>query len=207
MLLYPQGLCRTGKMLASDYDKIKPDMILIGKSLTGGGTYTSTQRRNEVLHKYPRSLSNVCHPSKQRRGALYPSKAARNYVWGVSTTLFQPISNVLNKSSNPLACAVAMAALDVLVEEKLADRALYLGEMLRSGVKALNHPLIQNVRGKGLLNAVLIDESRSVRGRSTWQLCLLMMSRGLLAIPTQGNMSVLIFVSSCMLLNNVGLCP
>jgi ornithine--oxo-acid transaminase len=102
-----------------------------------------------------------------------------------------------------------MTALDVLVEEKLADRALILGEMLRSGIKALNHPLIEDVRGKGLLNAVVIDESKSVRGRSTWQLCLLMMNRGLLALPTQGNMSVVIFVSTASvdLRHSIRLCP
>jgi ornithine--oxo-acid transaminase len=80
-----------------------------------------------------------------------------------------------------------MTALNVLVEEKLADRALVLGEIFRSEIAALNHPLVAEVRGKGLLNAVEIDESKSVQGRTAWQFCLLLKSRGVLAKTTQGN--------------------
>lgn len=90
--------------------------------------------------------------------------------------------------SNPLGCAVAMTALDVLVDEKLADRAMRLGEYFRSAVQALNSPLVECVRGRGLLNAVVIDEKKSTRGRTAWQLCLLLKSRGVLAKPTHVNM-------------------
>ena len=89
---------------------------------------------------------------------------------------------------NPLGCAVAIAALDVLVDEKLAERAEVLGERFRSRVRAIKSPLIMTVRGRGLLNAVVIDESQSTKGRTAWQLCLLLQSRGVLAKPTHVNM-------------------
>lgn len=89
---------------------------------------------------------------------------------------------------NPLGCAVALAALDVLVDEKLTERAQVLGERFRSKVSAIKSPLIKTVRGRGLLNAVIIDESQSTRGRTAWQLCLLLQSRGVLAKPTHINM-------------------
>lgn len=90
-------------------------------------------------------------------------------------------------SSNPLGCAVAIAALDVLVDEGLADRAFRLGESFRSSVRAFNSPLVKEVRGRGLLNAVVMDSEKSVKGRSAWQFCLLLASRGLLAKPTHVN--------------------
>lgn len=83
-----------------------------------------------------------------------------------------------------------MTALDVLVEEKLAERAYALGEKFRAAVTAINSPLVKTVRGRGLLNAVVIDESKSTRGRTAWQLCLLLKSRGVLAKPTHINMWV-----------------
>lgn len=83
-----------------------------------------------------------------------------------------------------------MTALDVLVEERLADRAERLGEQFRNDIRALRSPLVKEVRGRGLFNAVVIDESTSSRGRTAWQLCLLLKSRGLLAKPTHVNMYV-----------------
>jgi ornithine--oxo-acid transaminase len=77
--------------------------------------------------------------------------------------------------------------LKVLVEENLADRAEKLGKVFRSGITAIQSPLVQEVRGKGLLNAVVIDESKSKKGRTAWQLCLLLKERGVLAKPTHGN--------------------
>jgi ornithine--oxo-acid transaminase len=91
---------------------------------------------------------------------------------------------------NPLGCAVAMTALDVLVEEGLAERALRLGEQFRNDIRALHSPLVKEVRGRGLFNAVVIDESTSSRGRTAWQFCLLLKSRGVLAKPTHVNMYV-----------------
>jgi adenosylmethionine-8-amino-7-oxononanoate aminotransferase len=91
---------------------------------------------------------------------------------------------------NPLGCAVAMTSLRVLVDEKLADRAQNLGEIFRAGILAFNSPLVKEVRGRGLLNAVVIDEEKSSKGRTAWQFCLLLKSRGVLAKPTHCNMYV-----------------
>jgi ornithine--oxo-acid transaminase len=99
----------------------------------------------------------------------------------------QPGEHGSTYGGNPLGSAVAMTALKVLVEEDMAERALHLGEAFREGVRALNSPLVKTVRGRGLFNAVVIDESKSKRGRTAWQLCLLMKSRGLLAKPTHVN--------------------
>ena len=89
---------------------------------------------------------------------------------------------------NALGCAVAIAALDVLVDERLAERAEVLGEKFRSAIRALNSPLVQEVRGRGLFNAVVIDESKSIRKRTARQLCLLLKDKGVLAKPTHVNM-------------------
>jgi ornithine--oxo-acid transaminase len=102
---------------------------------------------------------------------------------------------------NPLGCAVAMAALRVLVDEKLAERAEVLGEKFRTAVNAINSPLGKTVRGKGLLNAVVINEDKSIKGRTAWQLCLLLKSRGVLAKPTHVNM----FVFFCLFVVVLGL--
>jgi len=88
---------------------------------------------------------------------------------------------------NPLGCAIATTALDILIDERLSERAEDLGEKFRAGVRAFNSPLVKEVRGRGLLNAVVIDESKSKRGRTAWQFCLLLKSRGVLAKPTQVN--------------------
>ncbi|KAJ7805965.1 ornithine-oxo-acid aminotransferase [Mycena leptocephala] len=87
---------------------------------------------------------------------------------------------------NPLACAVALTALAVLTDEQLAPRAAALGTLFRSSVRALNSPLVKEVRGRGLLNAIEIDEEKT-GGRTAWQFCLLLKSRGVLAKPTHGN--------------------
>lgn len=83
-----------------------------------------------------------------------------------------------------------MTALDVLVEENLSQRAEVLGEKFRSAIRAFKSPLVKEVRGRGLLNAVVIDEENSAKGRTAWQLCLLLKSRGVLAKPTHVNMYV-----------------
>ena len=110
----------------------------------------------------------------------------------------QPGEHGSTYGGNPLGCAVAMTALDVLLEEKLAERAEVLGQRFRKGVEAIGSPLVQLVRGRGLLNAVVIDESKSTRGRTAWQFCLLLKSRGLLAKPTHVNMSVFLYVERAM---------
>jgi len=86
-----------------------------------------------------------------------------------------------------------MTALDVLIEENLAERAQRLGEQFRSGIRSLRSPLVKEVRGRGLFNAIVIDESASSRARTAWQFCLLLKSRGVLAKPTHVNMYALLF--------------
>jgi ornithine--oxo-acid transaminase len=88
---------------------------------------------------------------------------------------------------NPLGCAVAVTALQVLIDEDLSARAMRLGELFRSSIEKLNSPLVSSVRGRGLLNAVVIDETKSKRGRTAWQFCLLLKSMGVLAKPTHVN--------------------
>jgi len=146
------GLCRTGKMLACEYDNVRPDIILLGKALSGG--------------VYPVSAVLA---DKDVMLCIKPGEHGSTY------------------GGNPLGCAVAMTALRVLVDEKLADRAMVLGEKFRSSVLALKSPMVATVRGRGLLNAIVIDESQSSRGRTAWQLCLLLKSRGVLAKPTHVN--------------------
>jgi len=109
----------------------------------------------------------------------------------------------LSFDSNPLGCAVAMTALSVLIDERLAERSLRLGEYFRSAIRELNNPLVAEVRGRGLLNAVVIDETKSLKGRTAWQFCLLLKSRGVLAKPTHVNM----FVSLLFLCLASGLVP
>ncbi|KAF8512828.1 pyridoxal phosphate-dependent transferase [Gautieria morchelliformis] len=146
------GLCRTGKMLCCDHDGVKPDIVLLGKALSGGVYPVSAVLADkDVMH--------VIKPGEH--GSTY--------------------------GGNPLGCAVSMTALQVLVDEKLGSRAAILGEHFRASVRAFNHPLVQEVRGRGLLNAVVINEEMSTRGRTAWQLCLLLKSRGVLAKPTHIN--------------------
>ncbi|KAL7278723.1 hypothetical protein ACG7TL_007726 [Trametes sanguinea] len=146
------GLCRTGKMLCCEHDSVRPDVILLGKALSGGVYPVSA-----VLAD--RDIMLCIRPGEH--GSTY--------------------------GGNPLGCAVAMTALDVLVEENLSQRAELLGEKFRSAILGFKSPLVKTVRGRGLLNAVVIDEESSSKGRTAWQLCLLLKSRGVLAKPTHVN--------------------
>lgn len=107
----------------------------------------------------------------------------------------QPNEHGSTYGGNPLGCAVAITALNVLIEEKLADRAERLGKVFREGVADIKKrgkagKLIREVRGKGLLNAVVFEESASEKGRTAWEFCLLLKSKGVLAKPTHRNMCV-----------------
>jgi acetylornithine/succinyldiaminopimelate/putrescine aminotransferase len=86
-------------------------------------------------------------------------------------------------SRNPLGCAVAITALEVLEREDLANRSQRLGEIFRQGLRELNSPFIKIIRGRGLFNGVVIDESVSTKKRTAWQLCLLMKSKGWVFLP------------------------
>jgi ornithine--oxo-acid transaminase len=122
-------------------------------------------------------------------GSTYGGYAFSRYI----SSLQFPFSHAHKKSNrNPLGCAVAITALDVLIEEGLAERATELGEQFRSGIRALRSPLVKEVRGRGLFNAIVIDESASSRGRTAWQFCLLLKSRGVLAKPTHVNVYVFV---------------
>ncbi|KAG2195580.1 ornithine-oxo-acid transaminase [Mucor mucedo] len=144
------GLGRTGKMLCVDHDDVRPDVVLLGKALSGG---------------------------------VYPVSAVLADKEIMLT--IKPGSHGSTYGGNPIGAAVAMAALQVLKDEKLVENAQVLGEKFRKALIDLNSPLIKTVRGRGLLNAIVIDESKSER--SAWELCLLLKSRGLLAKPTHVN--------------------
>ncbi|KAJ7271159.1 ornithine-oxo-acid aminotransferase [Mycena rebaudengoi] len=165
------GLCRTGKMLASEYDNVRPDMVLLGKALSGGVQCTPV---SAVLAD--RDVMLCIQPGEH--GSTYGGCAS-------SPNICNP--NTHPPPETPSGCAVALTALRVLVDEQLAARAFTLGALFRSAVTALRSPLVADVRGRGLLNAVVIDEAKSKRGRTAWQFCLLLKSRGVLAKPTHVN--------------------
>jgi len=145
------GLCRTGKMLACDYEAVRPDILILGKALSGGMMPVSAVLADD-------EIMLVIRPGEH--GSTY--------------------------GGNPLACAVAIESLKVLVEENLAENAYHRGIQFRKGLEILQkkYPHIQKVRGKGLLNAIVIDEAK---GLKAWDLCLRMAERGMLAKPTHGN--------------------
>jgi ornithine--oxo-acid transaminase len=123
---------------------------------------------------------------------LILGKALSGGVYPVSAVLandevmlcIKPGQHGSTYGGNPLACAVAVAALEVVKEEKLAERAEYLGNILRSELRAIQHPMLTKVRGKGLLNAIVIKETN---GKTAWDVCLKLAENGLLAKPTHGD--------------------
>ncbi|KAH7326406.1 pyridoxal phosphate-dependent transferase [Stachybotrys elegans] len=145
------GIGRTGRMLCSEWAGIKPDMVTLGKAISGG--------------MYP--VSCVLS-SKEIMLVVEPGTHGSTY------------------GGNPLGCAVSIRALEIMEEEDLTAKAERLGNIFREGVAALNTPIIKTIRGKGLLNAVVIDES-AASGRTAWDLCVLLKSKGLLAKPTHGD--------------------
>ncbi|SAM04901.1 hypothetical protein [Absidia glauca] len=144
------GLARTGKMLCSDHDAIRPDVVLLGKALSGG--------------VYPVSAVLA---DRDVMLCIKPGEHGSTY------------------GGNPLGCAVSIAALEVIKDENLVENSDRLGEKFRTALRNLNSPLIETVRGRGLLNAIVMDESKTER--SAWELCLLLKSKGLLAKPTHVN--------------------
>ncbi|KAL2912603.1 ornithine aminotransferase [Polyrhizophydium stewartii] len=144
------GLARTGRMLAVDHEGIKPDILILGKALSGGVYPVSAVLANKDVM--------LC---------IRPGEHGSTY------------------GGNPLGCAVAVAALEVLKEERLAEKADALGAKFRAALEALDSPLISIVRGRGLLNAIVIDESQS--DKTAWHICLMLKHYGLLAKPTHRN--------------------
>lgn len=138
------GIGRTGRMLASDWSGIKPDMVTLGKAISGG--------------MYPVS-------------AIMGSKEIMLVV--------EPGTHGSTYGGNPLGCAVSIRALELVEEEGMIANAERLGNLFRDSLAALGSPIIKTVRGKGLLNAMVIDES-ATSGRTAWDLCLLLKKKGLL---------------------------
>ena len=145
------GLCRTGKMLACDHENVKPDVLILGKALSGGILPVSAVlANNEVML------------------TIKPGEHGSTY------------------GGNPLACAVAMEALQVLKDENLADNSEKLGLLFRAELEKIKKEsnLITEVRGKGLFNAIVIKEKN---GKTAWDVCLQFAEQGLLAKPTHGD--------------------
>jgi ornithine--oxo-acid transaminase len=143
------GLARTGKMLACDHENVKPDILLLGKALSGGMLPVSAVLCDDEIML-----------------TIKPGEHGSTY------------------GGNPLACKTAMTALQVLKDENLAANAEALGILLRNELEKMDSPLISEVRGKGLLSAIVIQHQNK---EAAWELCLEMKERGLLAKPTHGD--------------------
>lgn len=140
------GIGRSGRLLACDWEGVKPDILVLGKALSGGVTPVSAVFANDEIML-----------------TIKPGEHGSTY------------------GGNPLACAVGMAALDVVRDEKLAENADRMGKIFRSEVAKINHKMIKKVRGKGLLNAVVTEPNGDVKA---WDICVMLKEKGLLAKPT-----------------------
>ena len=143
------GLCRTGKMLACDHENIRPDILILGKALSGGTLPISAVLCDDEIMM-----------------TIKPGEHGSTY------------------GGNPLACAVAIASLKVLKDEKMAENAAAMGEIFRSALHGIQSPYIKIIRGKGLLNAIVIEHHKK---DAAWDLCMEMKQNGLLAKPTHGD--------------------
>jgi ornithine--oxo-acid transaminase len=141
------GLGRTGKLLACDYEGVKPDILILGKALSGGTIPVSAVLCNDEIML-----------------TLKPGQHGSTY------------------GGNPLGCAVAMAALEVLKEENLAQNAEELGHIFRAEMEAIESPIIAEVRGKGLFNAIVVRPFGN--GKTAKDVCVALMRKGLLAKQT-----------------------
>jgi ornithine--oxo-acid transaminase len=146
------GIARTGKLLATDYEDAKPDILILGKALSGGVFPVSAVLANDEVM--------LC---------IKPGEHGSTF------------------GGNPLACSVAKAALEVVIEEKLAENAFELGNYFRLKMNEFikESKLISLVRGRGLLNAIVINDSED--SSTAWDICVRMKENGLLAKPTHGN--------------------
>ena len=146
------GIARTGKMLACDHENLKPDMLILGKAVSGGVYPVSAVLADDEVM--------MC---------LKPGEHGSTF------------------GGNPLACKVAMTALDVIKDEGLAENAEKLGQLFRAEMQKLveEFDMVKMVRGKGLLNAVMINDTPE--SKTAWNICLKLRDNGLLAKPTHGN--------------------
>jgi ornithine--oxo-acid transaminase len=143
------GLGRTGARLACDHEDVRPDILILGKALSGGTLPVSAVLADD-------EIMLVIQPGQH--GSTY--------------------------GGNPLACAVAEASITALEDENMAANAQEMGIRFREGIERIKSPHIALVRGKGLMNAVVIDH---VDKEAAWKLCMTMMQNGLLAKPTHGD--------------------
>lgn len=143
------GLARTGKMLACDHENVRPDILILGKALSGGMLPVSAVLADDEIML-----------------TIKPGEHGSTY------------------GGNPLACKVAMIALQILKDENMAENASALGELLRAELAALQSKHISIIRGKGLLNAIIIKHANP---NAAWDLCMQMKENGLLAKPTHGD--------------------
>lgn len=143
------GLARTGKMLACDHENVRPDILVLGKALSGGVLPVSAVLCDDAIML-----------------TIKPGEHGSTY------------------GGNPLACKVAVTALEVLKNENLAEKAAAMGKLLRQELRNIHSPYIETVRGKGLLNAIVIKHPDP---EAAWNLCLILKDKGLLAKPTHGD--------------------
>ncbi|MDM8002292.1 MAG: ornithine--oxo-acid transaminase [Bacteroidota bacterium] len=143
------GIARTGKLLACDHEGVRPDILILGKALSGGVLPVSAVLADDEIML-----------------TIKPGEHGSTF------------------GGNPLACKVGIAALEVVKEEKLAEKAEKLGKIFRDEMRALKSDMIELVRGKGLLNAIVI---RPKNGKEAWDVCLAMKELGVLAKPTHGH--------------------
>jgi len=143
------GLCRTGRMLACDHENVRPDILILGKALSGGVLPVSAVLADDAIML-------TIHAGEH--GSTY--------------------------GGNPLACKVALAALGVLLNENMAVNADAMGALFRNKLAALQSPYIKTIRGKGLLNAIVVAHPDK---EAAWNLCLALKENGLLAKPTHGD--------------------
>ena len=143
------GIARTGKMLATDYENARPDILILGKALSGGVFPVSAVLADDDVM--------LC---------------------------IQPGEHGSTFGGNPLACKVAQAALEVVLDEKLAENAYRLGKIFRREMRSIESDMVTLVRGKGLLNAIVIKPKN---GKEAWDVCLRLRDNGLLAKPTHGD--------------------
>ncbi|MBK7886947.1 MAG: ornithine--oxo-acid transaminase [Bacteroidetes bacterium] len=143
------GIARTGKMLACDHEGVRPDILILGKALSGGMLPVSAVLADDEIML-----------------TIKPGEHGSTY------------------GGNPLACKVAMEAMQVVLDEELADNSMRLGKILRDELKNIQTDLITTVRGKGLFNAIVIRETDKI---NAWDICLKLKENGLLAKPTHGH--------------------
>lgn len=143
------GLARTGTMLACDYENVRPDILILGKALSGGTIPVAAVLADDIV---------MLQIKPGEHGSTY--------------------------GGNPLACAVAMKALEVIKTEKMEENAQKMGEILRAELAKLSSPFIASIRGRGLLNAIVIKHENP---EAAWDLCLHLKELGILAKPTHGD--------------------